>query len=190
VAGATQGEDGRLRLGFLSALSLDKGVGRAIETLRVLRQRGVAAELALAGAASDATARELVERAATELGPALTVLGVVQGASKDSFLAGLDYFLFPSLYPHETQSLVVPEALSAGVPVIAYDHRFVGEVVGRGGLLVPPTADYAAQAAQWIVEGASELQERRQRARGQFEAERARADGQVDRLIAWIAGKP
>ena len=40
----------RLRLGFLSALSLEKGVGRAIETLRMLRAVAASpAELALAG---------------------------------------------------------------------------------------------------------------------------------------------
>src|SRR6185312_2623361 len=33
-------DDGHLRLGFLSVFSLEKGVGRAIATLRLLRQRG------------------------------------------------------------------------------------------------------------------------------------------------------
>jgi glycosyltransferase involved in cell wall biosynthesis len=189
VEGGRRNNDGRLRLGFLSALSLEKGVGRAIETLRLLRGRGIAAELALAGPAGDPAARALIEKARSEFGSALIVRGVVQGPDKDAFLAGLDYFLFPSLYPHETQSLVVPEALSAGIPVIALDHRFVGEVVGQGGLLVPPDADYAARAVDWILAGQGEIEERRRRARRQFEAERAQAAGQVDRLLAWSMGQ-
>ena len=189
IAGAPRRDrQGSLRLGFLSALSLDKGVGRAIETLRTLRRRGVPAELALAGAISDARVRDLLDMAGREFGPALSVLGMVQQAEKDAFLAGLDYFLFPSLYPHETQSLVVPEALSAGVPVIAYDHRFVGEVVGEGGILIPSSADYAGNAADWIEAGGDALDERRGRARRQFAAERQEAAGQVDRLIAWSLG--
>ncbi len=186
VSGAADRNDSRLRLGFLSALSLEKGLGRAIDTLRTLRQRGVAAELALAGAVSDSVARDMLDKAVDAFGPALIVRGVVQGADKDAFLTGLDYFLFPSLYPHETQSLVVPEALSAGVPVIAHDHRFVGEVVGEGGLLVAPGADYAACAADWIQAG--DLPGRGSRARRQFEAERQEAAGQVDKLIAWSIG--
>lgn len=179
--------DGMLRLGFLSALSLEKGVGRAIQTLRALRARGMAAELALAGGVSDPKVRDLLDRARSEFGAALTVLGVVQQAEKDAFLSGLDYFLFPSLYPHETQSLVVPEALSASVPVIAYDHRFVGEVVGEGGLLIAADGDYAGRAADWIEAGG--LEERRRRAQAQFEAERRQAAGQVDRLLVWSMGQ-
>ena len=179
---------GPLRLGFLSALSLEKGLGRAIETLRTLRRRGVPAELALAGAVSDPAARQLLDRAGAEFGSALLVRGLLQRPESDAFRARLDYFLFPSLYPHETQSLAVPEALSAGVPVIAYDHRFVGEVVGQGGLLVPPTADYADAAADWIQTGEGDLEERRRRAHQQFEVSRKEAAGQVDRLIAWSLG--
>src|SRR5579883_2696083 len=100
-------QDSALRLGFLSALSPEKGVGRAIATLRALRGRGLAAELVLAGTVSGSETRNCLDQAATEFGPALTVMGVVQGAEKEAFLAGLDYFLFPSLYPHETPSLVV-----------------------------------------------------------------------------------
>jgi len=189
VSGARRDDDGRLRLGFLSALSLEKGVGRAIETLRRLRGRGILAELMLAGPVSDPAARVLVEKAGGEFGSALVIRGLVQGQDKNAFLAELDYFLFPSLYPHETQSLVVPEALSAGIPVIAHDHRFVGEVVGQGGLLIPPAADFAACAADWIQAGQDELDVRRRRAHLQFEAERAEAAGQVDRLIAWSVGE-
>lgn len=183
------GNDRPLRLGFLGALSLEKGLGRAIETLRTLRRRGVSAELAIAGVASDPAARRLIDRAGTEFGSALLVRGLLQGPERDTFRARLDYFLFPSLYPHETQSLVVPEALSAGVPVIAYDHRFVGEVVGKGGLLISSTDDYAASAADWIHAGEDDLEGRQRRARQQFEISRVQAAGQVDRLIAWCLGE-
>jgi glycosyltransferase involved in cell wall biosynthesis len=169
-------------------LSLEKGLGRAIETLRLLRGRGVLAQLELAGAASDPQAEALIARAGQEFGDALIVCGVLQGQAKAGFLSGLDYFLFPSLYPHETQSLVVPEALSAGVPVIAFDHRFVGEVLGEGGLLLPSGANFSQAASDWIIAGQDADEERRRHARGQFEAGRREAAGQVDRLVAWSLG--
>lgn len=177
--------DGLMRLGFLSALSLEKGLGRAIETLRLLRGRGVSAQLSLAGAASDPQAQALIAQAEQEFASALVVRGLLRGADKAHFLASLDYFLFPSLYPHETQSLVVPEALSAGIPVIAFDHRFVGEVLGEGGLLVPTAANFSVAAADWIMAGQDAEDARHARARGQFEAGHREASGQVDRLIAW-----
>jgi glycosyltransferase involved in cell wall biosynthesis len=190
VPGTGRPGNGRpFRLGFLSALSLEKGLGRAIDTLRILCQRGANVELAVAGAASDPAARRLLDEAGAEFGSALLVRGLLQGRESDAFRAELDYFLFPSLYPHETQSLAVPEALSAGVPVIAYDHRFVGEVVGKGGLLVQPAADYGAAAADWIEAGHGALEEWRRRAREQFQASRTEAAGQVDRLMAWSLGE-
>lgn len=185
---AGRATDGSLRLGFLSALSLEKGVARAIETLRTLRGRGTAAELALAGAVSDPQAQALVAQARQEFGAALIVRGVLQGQAKADFLASLDYLLFPSLYPHETQSLVVPEALSAGVPVIAFDHRFVGEVLGDGGLLVPGGDNFCKSATDWILAGGDAREARRRRARDQFQAGHREAAGQVDRLIAWSLG--
>ena len=180
--------DGGIRLGFLSALTVEKGVGRAIETLRMIHNQGVAAELVLAGEVTSADARDLIDEARRELGPLLICPGVLQGQDKADFFTSLDYFLFPSLYRHETQSLVVPEALSAGVPVIAFDHRFVGEVLGDGGLLVSPSESFAGKAAQWIVAGKETGNERRRAAFRQFGKERAEAAGQVDRLIAWSLG--
>jgi glycosyltransferase involved in cell wall biosynthesis len=180
--------DGPLRLGFLSTLSLEKGLGRALETLRLLRRRGVPAELAIAGAVSDPAAHHLIDSAGAEFGSALRVQGVLRGPESDAFRANLDYFLFPSLYPHETQSLVVPEALSAGVPVVAYDHRFVGEVVGEGGLLIPPVEDFAVRTVEWIASGNDFLAERRKQARAYFERMHKQASGQIDDLLAWTGG--
>lgn len=185
------GTPGGVRLGFLSTLTVEKGLGRVFATLRACRGRGLNAELVLAGPVVDAQARALVRQAQAEFGPALGVRGLLAGADKAGFYGSLDVFLFPSLYPHETQSLVVPEALAAGTPVIAYDHRFVGEMLGQAGLLVPVAEDFADQAADFIAAGQEEgvRQARRAAARAQYETERARADGQIERLIAWATGR-
>jgi len=137
----------------------------------------------------DQAAGALLGEAQAEFGDRLRLRGVLTGADKPAFYGGLDVFLFASLYPHETQSLVVPEALAAGTPVVAYDHRFVGEVLGQGGMLVPAGQDFAAQAAGFVLAAEGEVRRaRRAAARAQFEAERARAEGQVERLIAWACG--
>jgi glycosyltransferase involved in cell wall biosynthesis len=177
---------GRLRLGHLSGLTDEKGLGRVIETLRAVHRRNIGAELVLAGAPQDSAAQMTITQAKAEFGDALHYMGVVTGDAKVAFYKDLDYFLFPSLYPHETQSLVVPEALAAGIPVIAYDHRFVGEVLGGGGCLIPADSFFAAAAAEWIVLGNSI--ERRTAARAQVESAREEAKGQIDLILGWAAG--
>lgn len=174
---------GPIRLGHLSGLTDEKGLGRAIETLRELRRRGVMAELTLAGAAQDGAAQYMISQAQKEFGNLLHWIGVAKGKNKTLFYEGIDYFLFPSLYRHETQSLVVPEALAEGVPVIAYDHRYVGEVVGKGGLLIPAGDLFALGAADWIVSG--NLHERRMAARQQFDKLRQDVSRQLDILLDW-----
>ena len=179
-------ESGVLRLGHLSGLTSEKGMVRAFETLRTISRRGHAAELVLAGSPQDAEAKQDLLDAQKEFGAALCYAGVLSGDAKAAFYASVDYFLFPSLYRHETQSLVVPEALAAGVPVIAYDHRFVGEVLNSGGLLVPHDKPFASTAADWILSG--DLRERRTMARAQAEKSRLEAAGQLDTVVDWACG--
>lgn len=179
----------KIRLGFLGTLTLDKGLGRAIDALRALLERGIAAELVLAGLPVTADDRALLDRSQTEFGSNLVHRGVLSGPAKTEFLLELDYLLFPSLYAHETQSLVVPEALAASVPVIAIDHRFVGEILGDGGLLISVPQHFAQEAADWIAAGQAVHQERRMQARRQFEAQHLEASGQLDRLVDWSLGK-
>jgi glycosyltransferase involved in cell wall biosynthesis len=177
---------GKLRLGHLSGLTEEKGLGRVIETFRAVRRRNEGAELVLAGAPQDPAAQSTIAQAQAEFGDALRYVGVLTGDAKEAFYKDLDYFLFPSLYPHETQSLVVPEALAAGIPVIAHDHRFVGEVLGRGGCLIPVDSSFATIATEWIFSGDSI--ERRAAARAQVERVREEARGQIDRIVDWAAG--
>ena len=175
-----------LTLGHLSSLTEDKGLGRAIETLRELKGRGANALLLIAGKTQGAKARDILDQAQNELGPSLRYLGELTGQSKDAFYAGLDYFLFPSLYPFETQSLVVPEALAAGVPVIAYDHRFVAEVLGDGGLLILESQRFAQTAADWILSG--DGMDRKPAAQRRFEQLGQQVQGQLEALLDWALG--
>ena len=181
-------------LGFLSSLTLEKGLGRALDTLRASRLVGLDARLLLAGALTNVPAQILVQQAKAEFGTALEVRGVLQGKAREEFYAALDVFLFPSLYAHETQSLVVPEALAAGTPVIAYDHRYVGEMVGQGtsqgGMLIPVADDFVARATDFIAAGQDEAVRgsRRVAALTQYQVAHSQAEGQVEQLIAWASG--
>ena len=190
VDAAKRYENETLRLGFLSNLGEGKGFQTALETLREIRKRGIPVQLLAAGLLPHPSAEREVAEAKKEFGEDFRYLGRVAGEEKAGFLLSLDYLLFPSLYRHETQSLVVPEALSAGVPVIAYAHRFVGELLQSGGLAVPTARPFAQMAVDWIAEAVGNpalARTRRQEALRQFEEIYADAEQQIAELIAWLA---
>jgi glycosyltransferase involved in cell wall biosynthesis len=142
----------RIRLGFLSNLSPQKGLFRAIETLRRLREGGEPVVLHVAGTAPASGIVPDFEELGREFGDSIAYHGKVEGIEKERFFSSIDYFLFPSLYVHETQSLVVPEALAHGIDVVACRHRYVPELIVRNGLVVDDAQSYSEVAARWIVE--------------------------------------
>ncbi len=133
--------DGPLRVGFVGGLYPAKGAHVLVEAFR--RLPAGAAELSVHGALEwfpDYVAR-LRERAA---GAQVRLAGRFDPRAVDDVLAGLDLVAVPSLWP-ENAPLVVAEAHRAGRAVVASAVGGVPEVVGEGGVLVPP-GDAAALA--------------------------------------------
>ena len=87
-----------------------------------------------------AEARRLAERSGVDL----RALGRVEGQDRSSFFAACDVLALPSVVlasgRTEGTPVVVLEALSQGIPVVASNVGGVSEVVseGRTGHLVPP----------------------------------------------------
>jgi glycosyltransferase involved in cell wall biosynthesis len=143
-----------ITLGLLSNLTRDKGLDAALETATALLRRGLGCRLILAGPLIDPAAQQAVAAASKVLGSRLELRGVVSGPSKQAFFGDIDVFLFATSYSHETQSLVVPEAMAHSIPVIAYAHGFVAELLrDGGGILVNPDSDFVTRATsvleQW-----------------------------------------
>jgi glycosyltransferase involved in cell wall biosynthesis len=129
-----------LRLLYLGRLEPRKRPGLAIDALAALRRSGVAASLVVAG--DGPLAAELVERASD----AVRLTGPVTDADKWRLYDSADVLLFGSTL--EGFGLVVAEAQSRGVPVIAAEGTATREALadGESGLLVAPDA-YAFAAA-------------------------------------------
>jgi glycosyltransferase involved in cell wall biosynthesis len=185
-----------VRLGLLSNLYVEKGLGLAIDTARALRRRNIPVRLILAGPLVGAEAEALAAEARRELGDAVEFRGTVLGEAKTRFYAEIDVFLFPSLYPHETQSIVVPEAMAAGMPVLVHDHGFIRNLLAGAEvdhLLLPADGSFAERAADQIVLWRGEpgrYAADAERCRRRFEELQRRGREQFARLAAELAPAP
>ena len=74
-----------------------------------------------------------------EAGSAVRFLGMVSEEDKPLIMAGARLFIYPSAY--EGFGLDPLEAMSVGCPVVSSSGGSLSEVVGDGGLLVPPDSE-------------------------------------------------
>lgn len=116
-------------IGFLSNLSLEKGLDTVLLSFEAIRAAGVRARLLLGGPILDEGAEALIREAHGKFGEDVVQLGPLAGAAKHAFFDAIDIFLFPSRYRMEAQPLVMLEALSYGVATLATPQGYSGEIV-------------------------------------------------------------
>lgn len=120
-------------LAFLGRISPEKRVDRAIE---IAGRAGLPLKIA---AKVDRADRDYFEQRIEPLlrQPHVEYIGEIADHEKAAFLAGARALLFPIDWP-EPFGLVMIEAMACGVPVIAFDHGSVPEVLedGRSGFIV------------------------------------------------------
>ena len=144
-----------LTCGFLSNLSLEKGLDTFIETMRRARAAGLELKILLAGPAIGRRAERLIAIAKMEFGANLEILGPISGNMKKHFFTSIDLFLFPSRYRFEAQPIVILEALGHGVPVITTPQGYSAQLVDDAGLCVSGE-EYIAGASAFILRCASD----------------------------------
>ncbi len=128
----------------VSRLHPEKGIAELVEAAGLLRDRGVAARVAVAGS-GDAEGELTTLVARLGLGDRVALLG--RRPDVADLLAAADVFCLPSR--HEGLPLSVLEAMRAGLPCVATAVGGVPDVVvdGRTGLLAPPSDPRALAAA-------------------------------------------
>jgi glycosyltransferase involved in cell wall biosynthesis len=120
-------------LAFLGRISLEKCVDRAIEIAgRACMKIKIAAKV-------DRSDRDYFDEKIRPMlaQPHVEYIGEISDTEKATFLSGAHALLFPIDWP-EPFGLVMIEAMACGVPVVAYPHGSVPEVIedGRTGFLV------------------------------------------------------
>jgi glycosyltransferase involved in cell wall biosynthesis len=146
----TAAPEGTLRLGYIGRLHRRKGIENLLEACRIVKSRGLACSLVIAGAGSPGYTRLLL-RKIDKLGLAGVVAmpGEVHGNAKRAFFEALDVLIVPSYA--ESFATAVAQSLAFGVPVIASRFTPWARLPEQGcGLWVANDAESLADAIAQI----------------------------------------
>ncbi|MCI0598143.1 MAG: glycosyltransferase family 4 protein [Beijerinckiaceae bacterium] len=171
--------------GLMSNLRREKGLDTFIACLRTARSAGLNLQALLAGPPASYEAERIIEEAKSEFGDALTVLGPVSGASKHHFFQSIDVFLFPTRYKYEAQPLVLLEAMSYGVPIVATNHGYCTQLIGNAGITAP-ISEFEAAANAFLTRchrDINHLREMGGKAHSRYEMLRLEASAQLKKLV-------
>jgi glycosyltransferase involved in cell wall biosynthesis len=140
-----------LKIGFLSNLSLEKGLLEFLEISRAFGKNNgsVSIEYYLAGTIVDEICASLITDsvAAQEI----NYVGPLYGKQKDHFYQDIDVFLFPTKYKNEAEPLVIHEALSAGCIVLANDLGAISDLSRFGEVRLQQGVEQYVSALNSII---------------------------------------
>ena len=123
-----------LRILYVGLITSDKGVGDLLLAGRDLSENGIRFKLTLVGSfCSLREEQELREVAASLPAESVQFLGPLSGEAKRSIFRTNDVFCFPSFWHAETFPLVLLEALSFGMPIVASRWRGIPDLLGNEG---------------------------------------------------------
>lgn len=114
----TFGHQGAITFGFLSNITMEKGIFDFLRLAADLHPLYPEVQLHIAGPVHSSIAKEL-EGALVEL-PYLKYFGAVYDGEKDDYLNGLDVLVFPTAYEHEAEPITILEAMQHGVHFFGY----------------------------------------------------------------------
>jgi glycosyltransferase involved in cell wall biosynthesis len=127
---------------FVGTLEPRKNVPALLRVFRRLRDEGViTAPLVLVGGAGWLNESVYETMATLQLAPHVRQLSGLDGRTLAALYAGAGALALPSFY--EGFGLPALEAMTVGCPVVTSDRGSLPEIVGDGGLLLPPDDEEA-----------------------------------------------
>ena len=140
---AAAGADAPLRLIYVGRVNLEKGVETALQAARLLGQRGVAAELAIAGPGEE----QLMARLRADYADVnVAWLGSLPSQQVLAEFGRSHFFLFPTRHTGEGHSNALTEAMAMGCVPLASENGFNRSVVGPAGEILALDAGAAEYA--------------------------------------------
>jgi len=137
-------------IGFLGNITSEKGIFDFLDLVSAIQVEGINLKAKLAGPFQDKGIEQLVRQRLKKL-PMIEYVGPKYGMEKDVFYSDIDLLIFPTIYENEAEPMTIHEAMSHGVPVIAYGRGSIPEIVVRGcGLVIAPDTPFVPAALAQI----------------------------------------
>jgi glycosyltransferase involved in cell wall biosynthesis len=145
---------------FVGRNDAEKGIDLLLYAARMLRQKGLTFQLAIAGGTTFGSRyRQACEELAGHLRLDVHWHGQIQPEARDALYAVSHCVVYPPVH-REPFGMVAAEALSQGTPVVVPDHGGLTEAIRHDGRVagltfrVWDTGDLAAQIERLLVDGA------------------------------------
>lgn len=186
----TELRSSRLQVGFLSNISFEKGIFEFFSVLNSAVLAGVTMDGVIAGPVDSAISKSFARNLASSSG--IRYVGSVYGGDKESFFASIDVLFFPTRYPNEAEPVTILEALSFGIPIIAFDRGCIrGMVSESAGTVFTYSAvfvEHALAALRPLAESPAKLANAKLAARASFDASRFVNQVRLGELVAEMGG--
>jgi len=139
-------------IGYFGNVCSEKGIEEFLDLMRLAGRRGYAIRGIIGGAFQDEKVELLVKSKLQSLNN-VNYVGPKYGKDKLAFFGELDVLLFPSNYRNEAEPLTILEAMSMGVPVIAWEKGCVRSMLSQvGGRVIDPDMDFVGTALEQILQ--------------------------------------
>lgn len=176
-------------IGHLSVLTREKGVGHLIDSFRRLAQRRPALRLIVAGPCKDEALLAELHGLCSDFPDRVEYRGFVAGEAKARFFEDIDVLVLPTRLTDEAEPLVMLEAFSVGVDVVATGRGCIPERVIDAARLCDPvdeTMDGSIIGA--LDSGSADWDRARDRCRAHVEQLYANSVGEAVVLLSTIFG--
>jgi len=140
--------DAPISLGYLSNVSVEKGIVEFFAVLEELRRLGVAYKAQIAGPV--APGAQAIFSGLLTSSHNTTYCGALYDEAKADFYNSVDVLLFPTDYANEAEPLVIHEAIRSGVHVIACQRGAIGDILANEAGLVVSKPDFTPSAVRLI----------------------------------------
>jgi glycosyltransferase involved in cell wall biosynthesis len=105
----------------------------------------------IAGSITDKKSKKYLDSNLEEI-KEISYLGKIGTEGKEDFLNKIDLLLMPTKYINEAEPLVIHEAMSHGIAVIACDRGCISNIIPKNtGIVIENDKQYSSQALNQII---------------------------------------
>jgi len=138
-------------IGFLSNISFDKGIEEYFEVIRNLKKAECTVTGLIAGSIIDIKTKKYLDSNLKEF-KKINYLGKIEAQEKEDFLNKIDILLMPTKYKNEAEPLVIHEAMSHNVAVIACDRGCISNIIPKNtGIVIKKDKQYVSDAVNQVI---------------------------------------